>query len=206
MTNEDKALEIYGRELAATYPEPPQKAMAESRARVMAQYRAGGGRYWDAIDTPIGRLYLLATDAGLERVSFADSQAEFLRQVKGSGAIERNPDRIRPYAAALGSYFTRGKPLSGIRYNLSNVTEFQRLVLSTIRRIPAGKVWSYKQLAQAIGKPRAARAVGQALGSNPLPIVLPCHRVIASDGGLGGYGGGRNRKRRLLQLEGAAVR
>jgi methylated-DNA-[protein]-cysteine S-methyltransferase len=78
-------------------------------------------------------------------------------------------------------------------------------VLQTARRIPMGSVWTYGQVARTIGQPKASRAVGQALGRNPIPIVIPCHRVVAADGGLGGYsgGGGLESKRLLLRLEGA---
>jgi methylated-DNA-[protein]-cysteine S-methyltransferase len=78
-------------------------------------------------------------------------------------------------------------------------------VLQAVRTIPAGTVWTYGQMARAIGKPQASRAVGQALGRNPVPVVVPCHRVIAGDGSLGGYsgGGGLASKRLLLDLEGA---
>ncbi|MBI5303297.1 MAG: methylated-DNA--[protein]-cysteine S-methyltransferase [Chloroflexi bacterium] len=92
-----------------------------------------------------------------------------------------------------------------VRLDWSLVKPFQRAVLQAAHRIPFGETRSYGWIARAIGKPGASRAVGQALGANPLPIILPCHRVISSDGGLGGYGGGLALKRKLLALEGAAV-
>ena len=82
-------------------------------------------------------------------------------------------------------------------------TEFQQQVWTTLARIPYGKTWSYGELAKRIGRPKAVRAVGLANGANPLPIVLPCHRVIGADGSLTGYGGGMPAKRLLLELEGA---
>ncbi|MBN1667329.1 MAG: methylated-DNA--[protein]-cysteine S-methyltransferase [Anaerolineales bacterium] len=91
--------------------------------------------------------------------------------------------------------------------DLSNLTDFQRQVLAATGQIPRGSVATYQEIAQRIGKPKAARAVGQALGHNPIPIVIPCHRVITSAGTLGGYsgGGGLATKSRLLQLEGVAL-
>ncbi len=86
----------------------------------------------------------------------------------------------------------------------SAIKPFQRAVLETANRIPFGETRTYQWIAQQIGKPRAARAVGRALATNPIPIILPCHRVIGSDGGLHGYGGGLPLKRKLLELEGAA--
>ena len=86
--------------------------------------------------------------------------------------------------------------------DLSSGTDFQRKVWSTLRKIPRGQTRSYAWLAQQVGKPKATRAVGAACGANPIPVVIPCHRVIASDGSLGGFGGGLPIKRRLLQLEG----
>jgi O-6-methylguanine DNA methyltransferase len=85
------------------------------------------------------------------------------------------------------------------------VKPFQRAVLTAIQKIPFGETRSYGWVARAIGKPRASRAVGQALGANPIPIIIPCHRIIASDGSLGGYGGGLPLKRKLLTLEGAML-
>jgi methylated-DNA-[protein]-cysteine S-methyltransferase len=82
-------------------------------------------------------------------------------------------------------------------------TEFQRRTWQMLRRIPSGKTWSYRRLAQELGDPRATRAVGAANGQNPVPVIIPCHRVIGSDGSLTGFGGGLDRKRWLLQHEGA---
>ncbi len=89
--------------------------------------------------------------------------------------------------------------------NLVAVKPFQRAVLEVIQKIPFGQVRTYAWVAREIGKPRAVRAVGHALGANPIPLILPCHRVIGSDGGLHGYGGGLELKARLLRLEGAMI-
>ncbi len=117
----------------------------------------------------------------------------------------RTREALAPYRSQLSDYFAGELNQFSLPIDLTRLTDFQKRVLTTIARIPSGAVWSYRQVAEAIGKPRAARAVGQALGSNPLPIVLPCHRVIASDGTLGGYTGGLLIKRKLLKIEGAQL-
>ena len=103
----------------------------------------------------------------------------------------------------LDRYF-RGEPVTfaDVEVDLSGFTEFERAVYRATRAIPFGKVATYGQIAKAIGRPNAPRAVGQALGKNPTSIVIPCHRVVASDGGLGGFTGGLHWKRKLLRLEG----
>lgn len=108
-----------------------------------------------------------------------------------------------PIAREVQRYF-RGEAdsLRDIPVDLSDSTAFERRVYEATRRIPFGKVATYGQIAKAIGKPKAPRAVGQALGKNPIAIVIPCHRVVASDGSLGGFTGGLSWKRKLLRHEG----
>jgi methylated-DNA-[protein]-cysteine S-methyltransferase len=105
---------------------------------------------------------------------------------------------LREYAAGRRRAFD-------LPLDWSSIKPFQRAVLKAASHIPFGETRSYGWIAQKIGKPRAARAVGQALGANPIPIILPCHRVIASSGKLGGYGGGLPMKVMLLKLEGATL-
>ncbi len=118
---------------------------------------------------------------------------------------EHSPEALAPIAGQLRDYFEGSRASFDVPLDLSRVTPFQLSVLQAVRTIPAGTVWTYGQMARAIGKPQASRAVGQALGRNPVPVVIPCHRVIAGDGSLGGYsgGGGLASKRLLLDLEGA---
>jgi methylated-DNA-[protein]-cysteine S-methyltransferase len=104
---------------------------------------------------------------------------------------------------ALVDYWRGPRRRFDLPIDLGGVSPFQRRVLRAARRIPAGRVLSYGDLARRIGQPRACRAVGQALGRNPVPIVIPCHRVVAGAGRLGGYVGGVARKRKLLAIEGA---
>ena len=139
------------------------------------------------------------------KLDFGVNQADFLSRLDPLARTERNPVALEPIAAQLRAYFADARTEFDVSLDLDRLTPFQRSVLMTARRIPPGTVWTYGQVAQTIGKPRASRAVGQALGRNPMPIVIPCHRVVASDGGLGGYsgGGGLASKRWLLRLEGA---
>jgi methylated-DNA-[protein]-cysteine S-methyltransferase len=160
---------------------------------------------WQRWSTPIGPLFLAAGGEGLIRISYQESQAAFLAELDRRARLVEDPEVLAPYRRQLADYFAGERDRFSLPLDLSRLTDFQKRVLTTIGRIPAGAVWSYRQVAEAIGKPKAARAVGQALGSNPLPIVLPCHRVIASDGSLGGYAGGLPIKRRLLKLEGAQL-
>ena len=108
------------------------------------------------------------------------------------------PERLRRYAEGEAVDLAGG-------WRIASGTPFQRDVWRTLSEIPRGETRSYAWVAQRIGRPRAARAVGQAVGANPLPLVVPCHRVVASDGGLGGYGGGLEMKERLLKLEGVGI-
>ena len=103
----------------------------------------------------------------------------------------------------MRDYFRGGRQTFPDDLDLSEGTPFQQAVWRTARSIPYGETRSYGWIAAAIDRPRAARAVGQAMGSNPLAIIIPCHRVVAGDGGLGGFGGGLDIKRRLLLMESA---
>jgi methylated-DNA-[protein]-cysteine S-methyltransferase len=107
----------------------------------------------------------------------------------------------------LEEYFNGARNRFEIEYDLSGLTNFQRLVLEAVQQVPKGSYVTYLELAKRIGRPKAARAVGQALGSNPIPILIPCHRVIATDGSLGGYSapGGVETKSELLKMEGAIL-
>jgi len=145
--------------------------------------------------------HVIGTDLGRIEIR---TEGGRLREVNFTTARTTDESTGDPIVDALRRYF-RGEPtrFEDIDVDLSGATSFQRRVYEATRAIPWGKVATYGQIAKAIGKPNAQRAVGQALGQNPVAIVIPCHRVVASGGGLGGFGGGLAWKRKLLRLEGA---
>jgi methylated-DNA-[protein]-cysteine S-methyltransferase len=151
--------------------------------------------YWDLVPSPFRSLCVAVDgDGRLIEIRFDRRRPEGRRDAK----------RCRDAASQLGEYFAgtrREFDLDLAPYG----TEFQLRVWRALRGIPYGTVRNYGDVARAIGQPGAARAVGQANGCNPLPIVIPCHRVIASDGSIGGYSGGLAIKHRLLGLEGAEL-
>jgi len=159
--------------------------------------------YWSRCPSPWGTLRLLATERGLCRVVLPGEAglerwiARFLPgavAVEGAPVLEEAALQLRRYLAGEARSFDLPLDLYG--------TPFQQAVWQVLRTIPYGQAWSYSQVAAAVGRPRAVRAVGAANGANPLPIIIPCHRVVQADGRLGGYGGGPAIKRDLLRLEG----
>ncbi len=162
--------------------------------------------YWHAISAPIGRVLVAVGDAGLVRVSFRRSEASFVAELRQLGAdAVRSPAKTADVMRQLGGYFAGGRRTFDLPVDLVRVTPFQRRVLEATAAVPPGRVVSYGDIARRIGRPGASRAVGQALGRNPVQIVIPCHRVVASGGKLGGYTGGLGIKRALLRIEGAPV-
>ena len=150
--------------------------------------------------------YLAASQQGLLALSFSDSELDFIDWLKDyTGAeVRRDIGRLAEAAEQVRQYLAGDRLQFVLPLDLRFLTDFQRRVLTSVANVPAGQVTTYGDLARRIQRPRGARAVGQALGSNPIPIVLPCHRVLASDGGLVGYSGrgGIKTKRFLLTLEG----
>jgi methylated-DNA-[protein]-cysteine S-methyltransferase len=157
-------------------------------------------------DSPFGPLLLAATRRGLVRLAFPeediDSVLERLAR-KISPRIVEAPALLEPARRELEEYFSGGRRRFELRLDWTLAGGFRRRVLRVTSQIPYGGVLSYAEVAADAGSPRGSRAAGNALGSNPLPIVIPCHRVLRSGGALGGYGGGPERKRWLLELEGA---
>lgn len=183
---------------------PPVDAVASSRRRVDGWFaRTAPLLQWDVIRTPLGPLVLVASHKGLRAVGFCNNPDAFLGRLDPLARTEQNASTLAIMGKELGEYFAGTRSDFDLPLDLDPVTTFRRAVLQVARTIPAGTVWTYGQVAQALGKPQASRAVGQALAHNPIPIVIPCHRVIAGDGGLGGYIGGLENKRYLLNLEGA---
>ncbi len=191
-------------QLTAAVGTPAAAAQARSRQRV-AHWLAGVAPLlqWAVYDSPVGRLYLAQSAQGLCRLDLQTGQATFLGKLDPLARTEHNPAALAPVLAQLRDYFAGARTRFDFALDMARLSPFQRSVLQMAQRIPRGTVWTYAQLAQAIGKPRASRAVGGALGNNPIPIVVPCHRVIASSGRLQGYAFGLDVKRQLLQHEGA---
>lgn len=158
------------------------------------------------LDSPIGELIVFVTPRGLLRVKYADEPTEgVLADVAArvSPRILRAPARTDAVRRQLEGYFALRRQRFDLPIDWSLVRGFAGGVLRQTARIPFGDVRSYGQVAAGAGSPRAARAAGNALGSNPIPIVVPCHRVLHANGSLGGYSGGLDRKRYLLALEGS---
>jgi methylated-DNA-[protein]-cysteine S-methyltransferase len=159
-----------------------------------------------SLETPIGPILVAADAEGrLCAVEFWNDEAEMRRLLrKQYGAAPAAFGEVpAPIRAAFERYFAGDRQaLKAVPWTTGG-TAFQRKVWTALTTIPVGETWSYAQLAQAIGSPKAVRAVGLANGANPVPIVIPCHRVIGANGSLTGFGGGLDRKRWLLRHEGA---
>ncbi|HLR93873.1 MAG TPA: methylated-DNA--[protein]-cysteine S-methyltransferase [Jiangellaceae bacterium] len=160
---------------------------------------------YTTVDSPVGTLLLAATEDGLLRISFGkqegfDAVLETLAR-SVSPRILRAPERLDPTARELDEYFTGQRKQFDVPLDHRLSSGFRQRVQGYLRTIDYGQTQSYKQVAETVGSPRAARAVGTACATNPLPIVVPCHRVLSSDGSLGGYAGGLETKRTLLRLE-----
>jgi methylated-DNA-[protein]-cysteine S-methyltransferase len=157
-------------------------------------------------DSPFGTLLLAATRRGLVRLAFPEEDADSVldrlaRRI--SPRIVRTPAPLDPVRRGLEEYFAGRMREFELPLDWALVGPFARRVLRVTCEIPYGGVLSYGEVAAEAGSPRGSRAAGNALGSNPIPIVIPCHRVLRAGGALGGYGGGLERKRWLLELEGA---
>jgi methylated-DNA-[protein]-cysteine S-methyltransferase len=162
---------------------------------------------YDLTETPIGTLLVAATDRGLCRISFrADPEAarDELARAYGPRVLRTSKplDRAR---LELDEYFEGRRRAFDLELDLRAVPDFHVQVLRELAKVPYGHVTTYGTLAQHVGHPRAARAVGTVMNRNRIPIVLPCHRVIGASGKLVGYGGGLDVKERLLRLEGALL-
>jgi methylated-DNA-[protein]-cysteine S-methyltransferase len=157
-----------------------------------------GTRTHTVVGSPVGPLTLVAVDGGLAGLYMTEQ-----RHLPAPETFGERDDDGEPFAAAagqLGEYFTGDRTAFDIPLTL-NGTTFQRRVWAALREIPYGQTLSYGQLADRIGAPAASRAAGLANGRNPVGIIVPCHRVVGSDGSLTGYGGGIDRKRYLLAHE-----
>lgn len=160
------------------------------------------------VDGPLGRLVLAATPTGLLRVAYADDGEDAVLAdlaARVSPRVLAAPGRLDRARRELDEYLTGRRRHFELELDRRLMTDFGRRVLDAARAVPYGATATYGEVAAAAGSPRGSRAAGNALGSNPLPVVLPCHRVVHADGGLGGYTGGLERKRALLAIEAGAV-
>ena len=158
---------------------------------------------YDLTDSPVGELLVAVTERGVCRISFeANATIDDLAGTFGARVL-RVPERLEPVRRQLDDYFEGRLKSFELATDLTPLPAFQRSVLEELARVRYGDVTTYGTLAGRLGRPRAARAVGGALNRNPVAIVLPCHRVVGANGSLVGYAGGLERKRALLELEGA---
>ena len=196
------------RQLLAPLLAADEAAAARLHARLAAAAQREGilDVAYRTLDTPVGTLLLAATGAGLVRVAYPRQDhdavlAELASLV--SPRILRSPARLDEAARQLAEYFAGRRRIFEVPVALRLARGFRRSVLAPLQQIPSGRTESYARVAAAAGSPRAVRAVGTACARNPVPIVVPCHRVVRSDGSSGGYAGGPEAKRALLTLEAA---
>lgn len=174
-------------------------ARADEQGLVDVAYRT--------IDTPLGPLLLAATETGLVRVAFEREGFEHVLEAlaeKISPRVLNAPKRLDLFARELEEYFMGQRREFDVPLDYALSAGFRQVVQRYLPRIGYGHTLSYKEVAELVGNPRAVRAVGTACATNPLPVVVPCHRVLRADGGLGGYIGGLDAKTALLTLEEAA--
>jgi methylated-DNA-[protein]-cysteine S-methyltransferase len=159
------------------------------------------------IDSPVDQLLLAATERGLVRVAYASENHDHVLAVLAdrlSPRILHSPGRLDAAARELDEYFARQRRYFDVPLDLSLSRGFRQLVQQRLPEIGYGQTRSYRDVAELVGNPKAVRAVGTACATNPLPVVVPCHRVLRTDGSLGGYIGGAEAKATLLNLEAAA--
>jgi methylated-DNA-[protein]-cysteine S-methyltransferase len=197
-----------GADLFADLPPITDSELRALRDRLVVRANSAGllDVAYRTIDTPVGTLLLAATAAGLVRVAYDREDLDTVLATladKVSPRILNAPQRLDDAARQLDEYFTRRRRKFDLPLDLSLTKGFRRQVLGYLPEIGYGHTASYRAVAAAVGNPRAVRAVGTACATNPLPLVVPCHRVIRSDGLIGSYLGGIEAKKALLNLEAA---
>lgn len=193
--------------LSLTAPAAGEITALRDRFAAMADREGILDVAYTAVDTPIGSLLLAATERGLVRVAFeSEGQEQVLSELAAriSPRIVRAPSRLDEAARQIAEYFDKERTRFDLELDFALSTGFREKVQRQLGRIGYGQTESYKDVARLVGNPQAVRAVGSACATNPLPVVIPCHRVLRADGGLGGYSGGLAAKTALLSLEGAA--
>ena len=201
-------MEPEARELFGSLPAGEEQASARLHARLVAAAAREGilDVAYRTVDTPVGTLLLAATGQGLVRVAYASQGHDAaLAQLAAlvSPRILNAPGCLDEVARQLEEYFAHQRRVFDVPLDMRLAKGFRRSVLAHLQQIPYGVTESYSQVATAVGSPRAVRAAGTACAINPVPIVVPCHRVVRSDGSPGGYAGGPDAKQALLMLEAA---
>ncbi len=200
---DDRSLDLVGASPVA----PDDVRRLHDRLVATAQVNGILDITYRTLDTPVGRLLLAATERGLVRVAYAsEGHDQVLHDLseKISPRILYSSERLDPVARELDEYFARRRVRFDLPLDWRLSSGFRGIVLRHLPEIDYGHTASYGSIAQRVGHPQAVRAVGSACATNPLPIVVPCHRVVRSDGSLSGYLGGVDAKRTLLALETAA--
>ena len=175
------------------------------------RFREAAGRLglvdvaYDVVESPVGELLVAASDRGLASIRFdPDPDRDLERLARAAGPrVLRSPRAVEGARRELDEYFAGSRRTFDLSLDLRALPSFTVSVLRELARVPYGNTTTYGELAARVGQPRAARAVGTVMNRNRLPIVLPCHRVVGSNGALVGYAGGLERKLALLELEGA---
>ncbi|HET9813858.1 MAG TPA: methylated-DNA--[protein]-cysteine S-methyltransferase, partial [Sphingomicrobium sp.] len=207
------ALKAGGRVTDAIYDagySAPSGFYSDAKARLgmtPSAWRAGGRGHtvrWTTFDSPLGQMLIAATEKGICRLTFDDSEAS-LRRLFPNATIVHDDGGLKQLVEGALAAIERPAAAPELPIDVAG-TAFQEAVWRELRKIPLGETRSYAEIAAAIGQPKAVRAVGTANGDNHVAVLIPCHRVIRSDGSLGGYGGGLDRKRKLLAAEGCGER
>jgi methylated-DNA-[protein]-cysteine S-methyltransferase len=183
-----------------------ERGFSRARRRLHKSFDDRRASYARA-EGPFGPVFLARTGEGLCRVSFrSGTEEDFAADLVSHDLLpEFEPRKLATEMRQLRDYFGGRITAFSIPVDLRLATPFQQRVLRTAARVPFGRVASYSDIARRIGQPGARRAVGTALGRNPVPIVIPCHRVVAGDGSIGGYMGGLEVKRTLMRIEGITL-
>lgn len=191
------------RDAAAALAAPP------ALDRELAE-RAGSAGLLDVVyadvESPLGLLTVAATERGLVRLAYPENRRDAVLEdlaARVSPRVLEAPARLDEVRRELGEYFDGRRRSFSLPLDWTLTRGFGRRVLEATARIGFGEVSTYRQVAERAGSPRAVRAAGNALGANPIPVIVPCHRVLRTGGGLGGYTGGLGKKEFLLELEGA---
>ena len=191
-------------------PDPARISKVQAAVRISISEVEARSLFYDVLmDTPVGPIYIASDDKGVVAIKINLSEPEFVSNLEkqyGTDVIY-SPPRAKKVIDQLRDYFEGGRASFSLELNLGDLTQFQQRVLQATLEVPRGQITTYGEIARRLGEARLARAVGQALARNPIPILIPCHRVLGADGSLHGYSGGKGleTKGKLLKLEGVFV-